>query len=135
MRFASIVFVALLIGCSSEDKPADTRPKENACFVAGGTCAANFPFKCAPGDEPTTDPARATACGKSEGENPIDVPCCFPAPVEDTGTPDTGTPDTGTADADATTDATDATIDATDASDATDGSLLDTAVLDVALDG
>jgi hypothetical protein len=132
MRFASILIASLLIGCSSDDTPADSGPKVNACTAAGGTCAANFPFKCAPGYEAAMDPARATACGKSIGDNPVDVSCCFPAPPEDTGTTDTGSPD-----ADAATDATDASdaTDATDASDATDSSLLDTSVLDVALDG
>lgn len=134
MRLAFVLVITLgLYGCSSDEKPAPA-PSVNACLAAGGTCAANFPFLCPPGDEQATDDARKTACGKAIGEPQRDVPCCLPGAPQDTGVPDTGKADTGAGDAstetggDAASDATsDATPDATDA-------LLDVN-LDVNLDG
>jgi hypothetical protein len=126
MRFASMVLACcLILGCSSDDEAGPTGPTVNACKAAGGVCAANFPFLCAPGDEPATDPSRATACGKSIGENPRDVPCCLRAPILDSGTIDTGAADAMTdapVDTTVSDGSTDGATDATpDVSDATDG--------------
>jgi len=129
MRFAFVLLFTLgLYGCSSDEKPAASAPTVNACIAAGGSCAVNFPFLCPPGDEQATDDARKTACGKSIGDDPRDVPCCLPGAPQDTGVRDTGMPDTGANDASTETGG-DATSDAP-ASDA----LLDVN-LDVNLDG
>lgn len=97
MRFGLLLLVLAstsLFACSSDDTASGpTGP--NACVKAGGVCAANFPFRCAPGYEAATDSLRKTACGKSEGTDPIDVACCFP----EAAPPDTGAKDTGAAEA------------------------------------
>jgi hypothetical protein len=120
MRFGSL-FLALFVlalalpACSSDDPaPADAGP--NACVKSGAICAVNFPFLCAPGYEAvaSSDP-RSTACGKSLGDDPRDVPCC----VVEATPPDTGTKDVGASDAPASTDARgDAASDAPASTDA-----------------
>jgi hypothetical protein len=122
MRFASILFACLAIaGCSSDEDKGTTTPRVNACVAAGGVCAENFPFLCAPGDEAATDPSRSTACGKSVGENPRDVPCCLRGLPQDTGVPDTGSAD-GASDSasDVSSDASDGATAETSSSDASD---------------
>ena len=124
--FLASVLASSLIGCSSDDPaPTDPGPQSNACIAAGGVCAVNFPFVCAPGF--AAEPSRAGACGKSISDDPRDVPCCIRKPVPDTGVPDTGIAD-ASADAtdDATNDATngdandDAPSDGSDAADVND---------------
>lgn len=122
MRFGLLLLALALPlpACSSDDAgTVDSGP--NACVRSGGTCAVNFPFRCAPGYEAAIDPARKTACGKSEGTDPVDVSCCIPESTP----PDTGTTDTGAADSSST----DATSDSSTTDSASD------AVSDVSADG
>jgi len=128
LGFLLLVLALPLPACSSDDA-ASTTTGPNACVKSGGTCAANFPFRCAPGYEQVTDTDRKTACGKSEGTDPIDVACCVPeATPADTGTKDTGATDS------ATDAASDAVTEASADSASADSTASD-AVSDVSADG
>jgi hypothetical protein len=124
MRFASILFACLAIaGCSSDDDKGTTTPPVNACIAAGGKCHDDPFALCAPGDEKATDPSRATACGKSVGEDKHDIPCCLPGLPQDTGVPDTGSADADAASdssSDVSSDASDGATAETSSSDASD---------------
>ncbi len=113
---------ALTACSSSDDAPPteDAKVSTSACTIAGGRCAKNFPFVCAPGDEPATGTLEKV-CG-SEGSTSI--PCCLPVKVDaaiDTADSSGDVIDALDGGTDAAAEAGDASGDSVEAGDASSG--------------